>query len=426
MKEVIYEFKKCKTALLINFPFISAILNKARVIMTTRVPTAAITEDGTILINPEFFMNLQGADRIFTIAHETLHWAFRDLQRGKNKKKVVVTEDGRTISLWNIVTDAVNNDLLGTSLSPGKFWSQNMITISTIFKLISRINPEITLGELTKLSKEQIYKLLEELPELAGIPEFIEDLGEAGGGSEEENEEGVVIQEGDPEFYNTEDEDKKEELMKQYISEAYSVQKQIGKVPGKLKRIVDEILKSKISWRTLLRSAIVEGLGKTYVTTYSRESRKQRGLPGYKRFTVPTVHVGIDTSGSISDKELSQFLGEIVSVARGSCDITVTFWDAIVYETIKIKNPSQIKTVVARNIKGGGGTAILPFLRMLLKNIKPLDIVIVFTDGYIYDIDTEARKAMAKIAQKASKAVFVTTGRVPEIPRSWKIIELRL
>ena len=335
---------------------------------------------------------------------------------------MVVTNDGRTYTLWNIVADAVNNDILTECLKPGLFWSKAIITRRKLWEMMAG-KKAVKWEDFEKMSKEQIYRLLENHSEFGGdMPGSLP--GDLAGDDVKPD---FVVQEGDEEYYRTRDEKAKEELMKNFISEAYNQQKQAGNVPRGLKRIVDRILKSKINWKEKLRKSIKEGLGKTVVSTYTKLSRKLGPqAPGYKHLTMPEVYIGIDTSGSISEKELSQFLGEVFAVAKNT-KVYVTFWDADAHETIEVKSPSQVVSVVKNRIKGGGGTCIGPYLKRLEKSMKPMDIAIVLTDGYIFDInEPDVVESLSRISHKASKTILVTTGAEPSLPRGWEVIRLEL
>lgn len=48
---------------------------------TTEIPTAAVSEDGYLLINPEFWQQLDSASKLLTIAHEFLHAILKHPQR---------------------------------------------------------------------------------------------------------------------------------------------------------------------------------------------------------------------------------------------------------------------------------------------------------------------------------------------------------
>jgi predicted metal-dependent peptidase len=272
--------------------------------------------------------------------------------------------------------------------------------------------------ELEAMSVEEIYKLLPKGGGEGGEGVKIErDLNAKCKG-------GKVLQEGDPEIYGSGQKDEVAEKWKQAVVKAYAQQKLAGKVPEALKRVVDEILQPKVDWRSLLRQAFTDGLGKTVVSTYKRPSRKfPDAYPGIRRFTFPTVHILIDASGSIGEEELTQFVTEVYSLAKMS-RVSVRSWDADAYEAIAANTPQQVISKIAQNIRGGGGTMIRPCLRKVLSEMKSKDIVIILTDGEIYDLDEyETELLLSEIASKASVAVFVSTFRKVDIP-GWRFVKI--
>ena len=115
-------------------------------------------------------------------------------------------------------------------------------------------------------------------------------------------------------------------------------------VPGNLKRLIDRLLNPTVPWQTLLRQALVTGLGKSIVSSWRRPSRKHAGqLPGIRKYTTPTVWPLIDTSGSIGGREIQLVLTEVYAIAKLS-PVNVICWDVdrVVNHTIPtLLRPSQ-------------------------------------------------------------------------------------
>jgi predicted metal-dependent peptidase len=83
----------------------------------------------------------------------------------------------------------------------------------------------------------------------------------------------------------------------------------------------------------------------------------------------------VDTSGSISDEELSMFLAEIKGILKAVVsEVTVLSCDSVVHEKAKINRITQLKD----KLVGGGGTNMAVGIQEALKEG---DIVVVFTDG---------------------------------------------
>jgi hypothetical protein len=75
-------------------------------------------------------------------------------------------------------------------------------------------------------------------------------------------------------------------------------------------------------------------------------------------------------------------------------------------------------------MKGGGGTVILGALEKCFKEMKRKDIVVIFTDGYIDDIEKKNTLEMLdRIRAKASASIFLTTDKEHKI-KGWETIKI--
>ena len=220
---------------------------------------------------------------------------------------------------------------------------------------------------------------------------------------------GDEIQEGDGSIYREGDlEERGKEWAKAFARAAMS-SKMAGNAPAGLLVALSELLKSQVPWNSYLKQLIINGIGKTIISTWSVPSRKTVDLPGLKYFTRPKMHIKIDTSGSIDRETLKQFLGEVFSLAHQS-ELRINFWDANVYESISVRNPGDVVNRAMKMVRGGGGTCIKPALTQTIKEFKRGDILIVFTDGYIYDLD-KCKSELTKLTNVSSQFIWVYTGQ---------------
>jgi predicted metal-dependent peptidase len=94
----------------------------------------------------------------------------------------------------------------------------------------------------------------------------------------------------------------------------------------------------------------------------------------------PRVAVVIDTSGSMGTGELSEAVAEVRGVLQavgGAVDLLAC--DADVHAAGAVRSWQE----VARMLKGGGGTDMVPAIKALTaRRVRP-DVVIIMTDGYI-------------------------------------------
>ena len=105
-------------------------------------------------------------------------------------------------------------------------------------------------------------------------------------------------------------------------------------------------------------------------------------LPSMRKPTPPTIAIVIDTSGSVNEKEISEFLSEVdgIATANGIAQgITVIPCDSQVGEIQKIRSISGIAEI---KLRGGGGTDLRVGISAA-ESLKPQPkIIIVLTDGY--------------------------------------------
>ena len=163
------------------------------------------------------------------------------------------------------------------------------------------------------------------------------------------------------------------------MSEAYAYAKMQGKVPAGLDRLVTDALKPRVDWKAVLRRHLSRMVPHDY--TFLKPSRKSPPnviLPGIAKAEHLEALVAVDTSGSISDEELAQFLAEIRWIARNfSINVTLVSCDA------EIQTEEQVRSMHGLDKfkpKGGGGTDFRPVFELAAR--KKARLLIFFTDGY--------------------------------------------
>lgn len=178
-----------------------------------------------------------------------------------------------------------------------------------------------------------------------------------------------------------------EDIVRSMVSEA--VDKSRGNVPGSIKQLVDEIMKSKVNWRAVLRNFVAKRRSLNKKATWKKRNRRLgTRVMGYKKSKKLKLVIAVDTSGSVSDKELAMFNGEMQKIYQSGAEIDVIECDA------QIHNVYKYTKKIERNgatFKGRGGTDFRPVFEMVNRgkmdnvdgriNEKP-DAVIFLTDGY--------------------------------------------
>lgn len=106
-------------------------------------------------------------------------------------------------------------------------------------------------------------------------------------------------------------------------------------------------------------------------------------MPGYKGFGCGTVVFAMDTSGSMSDREIGQGLGEADSILT-DCNpeqVILIGCDAAVESVVELGPGDTLRNnAPACTLGGGGGTSFIPPFKWLEENnIRP-DVLVYFTD----------------------------------------------
>jgi len=181
-------------------------------------------------------------------------------------------------------------------------------------------------------------------------------------------------------------EEEAEELKKQ-IDEAIRQGSTLASKTGA--RSYGDLLKTEQDWRELLREFVSTTCAGHDYSTWRKPNRRYVGMdiimPSAISETLGEIVVAIDTSGSISQRELEKFLTEIVGISEQvkPSKVRIIYWDTSVCSTEVYLQDELYKIPASTKPEGGGGTdvACVP-IYMNEQGIKP-ECVVVLTDGYL-------------------------------------------
>lgn len=159
-----------------------------------------------------------------------------------------------------------------------------------------------------------------------------------------------------------------------------------GTMPAGLRRWADDVVNPKVDWRRAFGARIRKSL-RTQAGlvdySYRRPGRRAAVVPGVVLPSMvapaPSVAVVVDTSGSMSDHDLGQCLGEIQGmVTAAGChrsSIRVVACDALAYGVQEVVSTRRLALV------GGGGTDMGTGITAAIALRPRPDLVVVLTDG---------------------------------------------
>jgi predicted metal-dependent peptidase len=154
-----------------------------------------------------------------------------------------------------------------------------------------------------------------------------------------------------------------------------------GKLPGFMKRIMDEGAKNEYSFADAINRFVVNCIAPQQTTlrvpNYNLLSFGY--FPGMeKRYLDMTI--AVDTSGSIGNDELKKFYDAISSTLKefASWHVDLLFCDAKIHNKLSIDNKEGLSEAFAKKIGGGGGTDFRP----VFEAVEKTAILVYLTDGY--------------------------------------------
>ena len=363
-----------------------------------RVPTAGVSKNGInyqLAINPQFWEGLTENQRLGILKHELLHIAFGHLTtffKFSNHK------------LANVAMEMEINQYIESSWLPGGEYSKeeyDEIKKKVTEEVKAAIEAELSPEEILEISKKCPGRgiLIEDYADLnldlkAGCRYYYDKLkelkdkkdneGTCGNDSMDELlddiEAGNIPDHGTwEEFENLTEAEQKliEKQLQKVLSDAKDqTVKKRGTVPGEIDGviIIEEIVPPKFDWRGFIRR--FTGVSTKVFTKKIRRKENKRfdANPGLKVKMRQHMLLAIDTSGSVSDNELREFMGEMHHIFKCGVDITVVQCDT------KIRSILPYKGKFEMSVSGRGGTEFNPVLEYFNENLKKYTSLVYFTD----------------------------------------------
>ena len=164
------------------------------------------------------------------------------------------------------------------------------------------------------------------------------------------------------------------------VQQAAAAAKVMGKLPGSIARMVDEVVKPKLDWRDILHSFMQRVKQDNY--TWKRPNRRFIGddlyLPSLDGVELKPIIITIDTSGSLADEDLAQFQAEINAILDSvKAEIKVIYCDSKVH---KVETFTEDQRPIKLENIGGGGTDFRPPFQWVEDQDEPVTCMLYFSD----------------------------------------------
>ncbi|PKM44258.1 MAG: hypothetical protein CVV05_10930 [Gammaproteobacteria bacterium HGW-Gammaproteobacteria-1] len=382
MSDLETKLSAARTRLILDKPFLGAlVLRLPLVAADPRWCKTTATDARAFYYNAEYMDALTLDQTQFALAHEALHCALSHFARRQHRDR----------HRWDVACDlAINPLLIDEGLTP--------------------VQDALFLDEYKGMTAEEIYPCLDEAESMQPHDEHVydQDSGDQGGtpgsgGDKGEGGAGKATQEDKdnkggggkpqerpqdgkggaprPEPLSHEERERLSVQWRQRMAGAAQQALQAGKMGGALARLIDHLLQPQLPWRMLLARYMTATARDDY--NYSRPSRREGDaiFPSLRSSEIDIV-VALDTSGSVSDKEMGEFLAEIdaikgqvrARVTLHACDAQLAAdgpWSYEPWEEFKLP----------REFTGGGGTSFRPVFDWLEREDRQPDLLVYFTDA---------------------------------------------
>lgn len=387
-----------RTRLILDKPFLGALV--LRLPMVEADPKwcrSTATDARTFYYNREFIDALSLDHVQFMLAHEALHCALAHFARRQHRVK----------HRWDVACDHAINPILvedGLRPPPGTLLLDEFkgMTAEEIYPFIKDDTDEETLDQHAYDDAEggQRGNQNNSNPPPQSELKSNEGTGEKNAGGKSSQSESNLDTDGErsrqPEVRDTDssrngapqppplsstERDTLAVQWQQRLAGAAQQAMQAGKLGGALARLVDHLLQPQLPWRMLLARYLTSIARDDY--SYMRPSRREGNaiLPSLRSHHLELTVV-LDTSGSITEAELNEFLAEVNAI-KGQMQARITLhtcdtelaedgpWEVEAWEELKLP----------RAFKGGGGTSFLPPFTWAVRQDRQPDLLVYFTDA---------------------------------------------
>ena len=354
---------KVSKELMLKEPFYGLLILSLNKVWDKRVPTAGVSKNGVnfqLTINEDFWNTLSDNHKRGLLKHELLHIGFFHIQ---------CQDEFQNKRVANIAMDIEINQYIDADDLP-----EGGCTLESFSEY--NLPPKAGCREYYKL----LMKAMEE-EQQSGSGGKISDM--AGMGEGESYGDGTI----NPDHGTWKDFEDLSEAEKKLLESqtahilkeiAETVEKSRGTIPGEFQGIIQRLRHvepPKFDWRSYVRR-FAGGSNEIFTKKLRRkDNRRFEENPGLKIKNKRHLLVAIDTSGSVSDKEVKEFLNEIHHIHKTGSEVTVLQCDINIRSIEKFKPNQDIV------LHGRGGTDFDPVLEYYNENTRKYTCMFYLTDG---------------------------------------------
>jgi predicted metal-dependent peptidase len=360
---------KARTQLLLDKPFLGNLVLRLPLIAADNWCKTTATDAKNLYYNPQFIGSLDSEQTKFVLIHEALHCALNHFSRRGRRKK----------HIWDLACDfAINPLIVKEGFSPP-------IEAAVFFQYESK-------------TAEEIYPLIDDSVDTEPLDQHLydenatDDANKASGKAEENN----LTSENNSSSKNSQKNNanlapkpnalsssEMENLSIKWqkdLASSAQIARQQGVLSPIMAKIVDFYLQPQVNWQELLANYL-NNLARDDFSYLRPKRRGNAIMPTLKSSSIDLV-VAIDTSGSISQQEVDEFVVEVnaiksnlrASVSLVACDDKLSANSPMVFN-------AWDEMVFPATLDGGGGTNFKPVFEFVESLDTQVAALVYFTDA---------------------------------------------
>ncbi|CAC9655373.1 Sll7028 protein [uncultured Gammaproteobacteria bacterium] len=363
---------KARTQLILDKPFLGNLVLRLPLVAADSWCKTSATDAKSFYYNPEFIDSLNNHQIKFVLIHEALHCALTHFARRGN----------RTKHKWDLACDfAINPLLVKEGFHPPIdvpiFQQYSGMIAEEIYPMIDdNLNQEpmdqhLYDDQANDDSKQSDGGMREDQLQQDPKPESKVNEGNQGASS-------LAKQ---PATLRPDEIEKLASEWQKNLASSAQLAQQAGKLDGEFAKLIDFFLQPQVSWQSLLAQYMSAFARDDF--SYSRPSRRtgEAILPALKSHQIDII-VAIDTSGSISQEEVNEFVSEVSAIKSNlRASITLLACDDKLSEHSPWCFEAWDELQFPAALGGGKGTNFNPVFDYIDTQDSACDVVIYFTDA---------------------------------------------
>ena len=356
-------------------------------VLDTEIPTAC-TDGVNTRYNPDFCQTLDDKELLFVVLHENMHKAYKHviIWKGLIKRNAVLANMAMdyviNLELFDMDTEGRVIKVPDMALIDEAFRG---MTTAQVFEILLKENDEPNLPDNNGGNPTD-----EDSDATDGGEGFSDKIKERMKSSIDSHDWASDAKDMSPE--------KLEELDRKLDDAIRQACEAVGDGAGNFNRKIRELLEVKTPWQEVLADFIHATASGDDISSYRRFNRRTQAagvyLPTHISESAGEIVIGIDTSGSVGQTAIDQFLSEVKVIVEDVLPekVHLLYWDSNVASHEVYDEDDYEDLTETTKPQGGGGTnptCCIEYVKDSISMESEVECMLLLTDAYVGHLDEE-------------------------------------